>query len=163
MASSRIPPPTHSVRTSPTIKRTGTTIAVLSLVIAGLTACAPEKLSTEETCTYLNDKGKEADIAQKLDEAGAKSYAGDFETVKASYEEYSAILKDSAGKTEDTQLADAMNAAAGYGNQLSEILTSEDLSMMEKSSQAQALNTADARQRLAYMDEACPNLDGVRK
>ncbi|WP_159609939.1 hypothetical protein [Glutamicibacter sp. JC586] len=142
------------------LKKIVTTAAVVALASSALTGCSSGKLSTEESCTFMNDKAKELGLKDKMEGATNQLATGNTDSYSSVMDEVTNIMKDAAEKTEDDKLADALNAAVEDANKAQAILTDEKLSLQEKSVKIQESQSQDSEDKMAYLDQACPNMDG---
>jgi len=140
------------------LKKIGATAAVIALGLSTLSGCSAGKLSTEETCTWLLDKGRELSLAEKTEGALQDVITGDDENFKTAMEEVSAYLQEAADKTEDEKLAEALQVSIDQNSQMIEIMSDEDLTLAEKTSKLQGAGSATDSGKMAYVNTACPNL-----
>ena len=142
-------------------KKIAATAAVLTLAATVMTGCGSSKMSTEETCTYINDQAKEKGLKEKMEAAGTKMVSGDTEGFKSTVGEFTSLMQEAASKTEDDKLADALNASVEQTNKMVDLMADESLSLEEKSTKVQELDTAETKDKTAYLDTACPNMDAL--
>ncbi|WP_347037617.1 hypothetical protein AAHB37_12735 [Glutamicibacter halophytocola] len=140
------------------LKKIGVTTAVIALGLSALTGCSSGKLSTEETCTLLTDKAKELSLAETTDSAVQDMLDGDGDSFKAKMAEVTAFLREASDKTEDEKLAEALQVSIDQNNQMIELMTDNDLTLMEKSSRVQGLSTAEDSKTMDYVSTACSGL-----
>lgn len=140
------------------LKKIGVTAAVIALGISTLTGCASGKLSTEETCKLLLDKAKDLSLTEKTEGAVQDVLNGNNENFKSAMDEVSDSLQEAADKTEDEKLTQALQVSIDQNNQMIEIMTDKELTLMEKTSKIQNADTAENSEKMAYVDTARPGL-----
>jgi len=140
-------------------KKIATSAAVLALTATVMTGCGSSKMSTEETCTYINDQAKEKGLKEKMQAAGTKMLSGDTEGLKSSVGEFTSLMEHAAAKTEDSKLTDALNASVEQTNKMVDLMSDDSLDLQEKSTKIQELDTAETKEKTAYLDTACPDID----
>lgn len=142
------------------LKKFAAPAAALALASLMLTGCGDEKMSTEDTCAFINDQVAERELQKKADDSSAKLMAGDTSAYVEVMHEFDAILGEAAEKTKDNKLAVSLNAAAGQNKEMAGLLAEADGSnMMEISQKAAKLDTAEASEATEYLNTACPDMD----
>lgn len=134
--------------------------ALFCLGLTALTGCSG-KLSTEETCDYLNQQIKEREINMKFETGDIKLAKGETGDYESALEEFDAMLKDTAGKTGDKQLQESLISAAGQSTSALKILADDSSDFEAQMESISELNTASQQQNTEYLGTACPNLDSV--
>lgn len=142
-------------------KKLASSTAVLILAATVVTGCGSSKMSTEETCNYINDQAKEKGLKEKIQTASTNVVTGDTEGLETVFDEFSSLLKDAAGKTEDSKLADALNAAVEQTDTMVDVMADDSLSLEEKTTKVQEIDTAETTELTDYLDTACPNMDAL--
>ncbi|WP_458313107.1 hypothetical protein [Glutamicibacter nicotianae] len=142
------------------LKKFAAPAAALALASLMLTGCGDGKMSTEDTCAFINDQVAERELQKKADDSSAKLMAGDTSAYVEVMHEFDAILGEAAEKTKDNKLAVSLNAAAGQNKEMAGLLAEADGSnMMEISQKAAKLDTAEASEAIEYLNTACPDMD----
>ncbi|MGZ2223203.1 hypothetical protein ACXHJ4_03510 [Glutamicibacter nicotianae] len=142
------------------MKKFAAPAAALALASLMLTGCGDGKMSTEDTCAFINDQVAERELQKKADDSSAKLMAGDTSAYVEVMHEFDAILGEAAEKTKDNKLAVSLNAAAGQNKEMAGLLAEADGSnMMEISQKAAKLDTAEASEAIEYLNTACPDMD----
>jgi len=142
------------------LKKVAASAAVLTLAATVITGCSSGKLNTEETCSYVSDQVAEKDLLHKADDLSEQLIAGETKDYAKIMDEFDAILVDAASKTKDKKLVDALTAASQQSQEISKLMaqgTSENVT--EISEKISALDTDDAAEATAYLDEACPDME----
>ncbi|MGQ3384124.1 hypothetical protein [Glutamicibacter sp. TV12E] len=142
------------------LKKVAASAAVLTLAATAITGCSSGKLKTEETCSYINDQVAEKDLLHKADDLSEQLIAGETKDYAKIMDEFDAILVDAASKTKDKKLVDALTAASQQSQEISKLMaqgTKENVT--EISEKISALDTDDAAEATAYLDEACPDME----
>jgi len=142
------------------LKKVAASAAVLTLAAMAITGCSSGKLNTEETCSYVSDQVAEKDLLHKADDLSERLIAGETKDYAKIMDEFDAILVDAASKTKDKKLVDALAAASQQSQEISKLMaqgTSENVT--EISEKISALDTDDAAEATAYLDEACPDME----
>jgi len=142
------------------LKKVAASAAVLTLAATVITGCSSGKLNTEETCSYVSDQVAEKDLLHKADDLSEQLIAGETKDYAKIMDEFDAILVDAASKTKDKKLVDALAAASQQSQEISKLMaqgTSENVT--EISEKISALDTDDAAEATAYLDEACPDME----
>ena len=142
------------------LKKFAAPAAALALASLMLTGCGDGKMSTEDTCAFINDQVAERELQKKADDSSAKLMAGDTSAYVEVMHEFDAILGEAAEKTKDNKLAVSLNAAAGQNKEMAGLLAEADGSnMMEISQKAAKLDTVEASEATEYLNTACPDMD----
>lgn len=125
--------------------------AVMSLTV--LTGCSG-KLDATQTCDYLNEKAAEAGLKEQY-KSGADS--------KELIANFADLLKESASKTSDTKLRDAMNVIADAAVKQNELIDDSSKTLEERGSEIEALASGpEITDAQKYFTETCPDLSGLK-
>ncbi|MGO2778550.1 hypothetical protein [Glutamicibacter arilaitensis] len=142
------------------LKKVAASVAVLTLAAAVITGCSSGKLDTEETCSFINDQVAEQNLLQKAEDLSEQLIAGDTKDYAKIIDEFNAILIDAESKTKDKKLVDALSAASVQNREVSKLMAQGNGENSAKiNEQLAALDTDEASEATAYLDEACPNMD----
>jgi len=143
------------------IKKISAAAAIVLLSATALTGCS-SKLSAADTCTYINDEAKKADLQTKLTEATQSIATGNFEKMAEPMGEFTKILNDAAGKTEDTKLADALKATATQTDEMMKVVSDKNLDIMAMGEKINELEkSGNLEEQTKYLSETCPNMDAL--
>ena len=141
------------------LKKVAASTAVLALLNVSLASCSSGKLTTQETCNFINGQVAEKNLEQKADDVSEQVFAGDTKEYARIMNEFEAILTDAASRSKDQKLVDALNATATQNHEAAELMaqgTSENVT--EISEKIAALETDEASEATAYLDESCPDM-----
>jgi len=141
-------------------QKIGATAALIALATSSLTGCTPEKLSTEETYTYLSDKAKQVGLAQKIKEGQYQvMLQGSYDGMKALNAEFIGLLDETAEQTDDPKFSEALYAQSEYYGQSLPISNDENLSEQKKNQRQQKIDSTPHDKVVRYLDEACANAE----
>ncbi|MGV2853428.1 hypothetical protein ACNPON_05970 [Glutamicibacter sp. AGC13] len=141
-------------------KKFAASAAALTLASVMLTGCSAGKLSTEETCVYINDQVAERGLQKKAEDSSAELLAGDTSAYAEIMNEFDSILGEAAENTKDNKLATSLNAASEQTKKMAGLMAEGNSSnMMEISQQIAELDTAEASEATEYLNTACPDMD----
>src|SRR5690606_7808282 len=142
------------------LKKVAASVAVLTLAATVITGCSSGKLDTEETCSFINDQVAEQNLLQKAEDLSEKLIAVNIKDNDKLNDEFTAILIDAESKAKDTRLVDALSAASVQNREVSKLMAQGNgENSAEINEQLAALDTDEASETTAYLDEACPNMD----
>lgn len=142
------------------LKKFAAPAAALALASLMLTGCGAGKMSTEDTCSFINDQVVQRDLQKKADDSSAKLMVGETSAYVEVMHEFNAILGEAADNTKDSKLATSLNAAAGQNKEMADLLAEADgTNMMEISQKVAELDTAEASEATEYLNTACPDMD----
>ena len=142
------------------LKKIAACAAVLAVSITALTGCSG-KLSTEETCTYLNDKAAEQNLNQKMKEASTALISGDTAKFKDTTTEAASLLQDVADRTSDDKLADALKLSADMTHKMAEAMAADGHSLMDMADKLEEFDTPELTAAEEYMHTACPSMPAL--
>ncbi|WP_334123769.1 hypothetical protein [Glutamicibacter sp.] len=141
------------------LKKVAANTTVLALLTLSLASCSSGKLTTQETCNYINGQVAEKNLEQKADDVSEQVFAGETKEYAKIMNEFEAILTEGASRSKDKKLVDALNAASAQNHEAAELMaqgTSENVT--EISEKIAALETDEASEATAYLDESCPDM-----
>ncbi|MGH3653401.1 hypothetical protein [Glutamicibacter sp.] len=142
------------------LKKIAASAAVLTLASLMLTGCGAGKMSTEDTCTFINDQVAERGLQEKAEDSSAEVLAGDTSAYAEIMDEFDSILGEAADNTKDNKLATSLNAASEQTKKMAGLMAEGNSSnLMEISQKIAELDTAEAAEATEYLNTACPDMD----
>ncbi|MCS3491194.1 DNA-binding GntR family transcriptional regulator [Arthrobacter sp. JUb119] len=142
------------------LKKFAASSAALTLASVMLTGCSAGKMSTEETCVYINDQVAERELQKKAEDSSAALLAGDTSAYAEIMNEFDSILGEAAENTKDNKLATSLNAASEQTKKMAGLMAEGNSSnMMEISQKIAELDTTEASEATEYLNTACPDMD----
>lgn len=142
------------------LKKISASAAVLAIAGTVLTGCSG-KLSTEETCNYINDQAQEQNLKQKMTDAGSAIATGDATKFRDATAELASVMKDAAGKTSDEKLADALTRSADLSNKMAEAMGDDSLDLVAMAAKMQEFQTPEFTEASTYLTTACPSMPAL--
>lgn len=142
------------------LKKVAASAAVLTLAATVITGCSSGKLNTEDTCSFISVQVVEKGLQQKADDVSEQLIAGETKDYAKIMDEFGAILVDAASQSKDKKFVDALNAASQQNQEVSRLMAQgTSANATEISEKIFALDTDEASEATAYLDEACPGMD----
>lgn len=141
-------------------KKIAASAAVLAIAVTALTGCS-SKLSTEETCTYINDQAAEKNLKQTMAEASASLMGGDTDGFKKVMDEFSGVLNDASSKTSDKQLSEALKSVTKQNDEIAKVMAEAGSDLTAQMDKINALSSEEYEKAGEYLDKACPSMSAL--
>lgn len=129
--------------------------AVLAIAAISLTGCS-SKLSTEETCKFIEDQVIEKNLNKVMEDASTDLMRGKTEPYMAAAKQLNAVFDEAGSKTKDEQFRETLASAVKQNNEIAAVYAESNPDPYAEMKKIDELSdTEEYRKASEYMGTAC--------